>query len=68
MSDDVEIKGRIIQDRPGDLYILFRPKAPVPVSAVFLPRDQIAVVQDLEFCRVTMPFKLALQKGLEEYA
>lgn len=64
---DVEIKGRIIRDRAEDMYIIFKPKSPAPAPAVVLPRSQIAVVQDVEFVRVTMPLWLAEEKGLEEY-
>jgi len=67
MSKDVEITGRIVRDDPEEMFILFRPKAPVYVAPVALPRSRIAVVRDVEFVRVTMPLGLAEEKGLGEF-
>ncbi|MBI4643923.1 MAG: hypothetical protein HY743_09460 [Deltaproteobacteria bacterium] len=65
---DVHIKGRIVRDRAEDMFIIFKPKSPVPVPSVCLPRSAIAVVQEAgDFVTVTMPLKLAEEKGLEEY-
>ncbi|RJR32466.1 MAG: hypothetical protein C4567_18780 [Deltaproteobacteria bacterium] len=66
---DVEIKGRILRDRAEDLFIIFRPKAPVPVASVCLPRSAVAVVQEPgEWVTVTLPLKLAEEKGIDQYA
>ena len=63
---DVKIKGRVLRDRAEDLFIVFRPKAQVPVASVCLPRSAIAVVQ--EPVTVTVPLKMAEEKGIDEYA
>ncbi len=69
MSKDVEIKGRITRDDPEEMFILFRPKAPVFVAAVALPRKDIAVVREPgEWVTVTMSLNLAEEKGLGEFA
>ncbi len=69
MGRDVQIKGRIVRDDPEEMFILFRPKAPVYVKAVALPRSRIAVVRDVDdFVTVTLPLAMAEEKGLGEFS
>ncbi|MHB9074633.1 MAG: hypothetical protein ACYC6G_14040 [Desulfobaccales bacterium] len=62
MNGDVEVYGRIIEDR--DISILFQEKGGCGVRE-FLPKSQIAVVYQADgTVKVTMPEWLAKKKGL----
>lgn len=62
MSEDVELYGRIIQDR--EMSILYEDGG-CPELRVFLPKSQIAVVhQPGGVVKVSMPIWLAKKKGL----
>jgi hypothetical protein len=58
---DVEIKGAIVKQT--DMAIAFRPGFLV-TAAVWLPRSQVAVVQEVDGARITLPLWLAEEKGL----
>lgn len=62
MAEDLELRGRIIEDR--ELSILFQQEGGYGVRE-FLPKSQIAVVHDVGGrVTVTVPLWLAKQKGL----
>jgi hypothetical protein len=62
MAEDMELRGRIIEDR--ELSILFQQEGGHGVRE-FLPKSQIAVVHDVGGrVKVTVPLWLAKQKGL----
>jgi hypothetical protein len=62
MAGDIEVVGRIIQDR--DMSILFKEEGGCGIQE-FLPKSQIAVVHQADgTVKVTMPEWLAKKKGL----
>lgn len=62
MSEDVELYGRIIQDR--DMSVLYEDGG-CPELRVWLPKSQIAVVHQADgTAKVTLPEWLAKKKGL----
>jgi len=58
MSRDVDIPGEIVLS--SDLAICLRANG----VEVWLPREQIAIVHDVEGVVVTMPERLAKAKGI----
>jgi hypothetical protein len=60
MSNDVEIRGTLLVD-PVRCAVLFRSEDGIEA---WLPRDQIAIVHDVEGVVVTMPERLAKAKGI----
>jgi hypothetical protein len=57
--EDVEIRGEIL--RNGYNSILFKTE---DGFETILPREQIAVIQEVKGVTVVLPFKLAVAKGL----
>jgi len=60
MSDDVEIRGELLFESV-QLSVLFRTE---DGEEVWLPRNQIAIVHDINGVIVTMPERLAKAKGI----
>jgi hypothetical protein len=62
MSEDISVAGRIVKET--ELAISFKGKETQPGQPpVWLPKSQIAVVQEFKGVSVTMPLWLAKNKG-----
>jgi len=58
--DDVEIRGKLLVES-AQMSVLFKTE---DGTEVWLPREQIAIVHDVNCVVVTMPERLAKAKGI----
>jgi hypothetical protein len=58
---DIDVKGRILKYRDDDTVIFLDDDTGKKVK---LPREEIAIIQEVEGVTISLPFGLAKAKGL----